>query len=225
VVLAAVSVAGFAIRFASTELKGNRNVLWAALKNAAGIKASAILAHSSPKLKSDREIVCYAIERDSKALLLASEELQVDHGVVKIAWESVTEDHDSDLWHEFDSSTTKEIYAKNILFLRKESRERKSWNICLRETGCNVAFADAWITELLRSLWLVSKLVKKMNLPIEMNGYISDYTGLKEDLQIAKKLKSFGTVMDQWSMGLADNFAAEVWDEFLQKVEEIMQKS
>ncbi|MBD97598.1 hypothetical protein CL648_02200, partial [bacterium] len=70
VVLAAVRQDGYALEYASEELKGDREVVLEAVK-----QDGYALEHASAELKGDREVVLEAVKQDGRALQYASAEL------------------------------------------------------------------------------------------------------------------------------------------------------
>ena len=80
VVLAAVKQNGWAIQYASVQLKADREVVLAAVK-----QNGLALNYASVELRADREVVLAAVEEDGWALKYASAELRADREVVLAA--------------------------------------------------------------------------------------------------------------------------------------------
>jgi hypothetical protein len=80
VVLAAVAKNGGALEYASVELKGDREVVLAAVA-----KAGNALEYASAELQADREVVLVAVAEEGRALKYASAELKGDREVVLVA--------------------------------------------------------------------------------------------------------------------------------------------
>lgn len=83
-VLYALSKSGYDLRFASTELRGDREVVETALQNRKVIRASAILEHASEELRGDRQLIRQGIQEDSLTLHFASKSLQLDPDMVAL---------------------------------------------------------------------------------------------------------------------------------------------
>jgi hypothetical protein len=79
-VLAVVQIDGFALRFASEELKADREIVLAAVQN-----YGAALRYASDEVKADRDIVLDAVQNNRYALRHASEELKDDPFVKALA--------------------------------------------------------------------------------------------------------------------------------------------
>ena len=71
--LAAVKADGMALKYASTELQADREVVLAAVQ-----QRGLALEYASPELRADREVVLAAVQQDGRALNWASEELRAD---------------------------------------------------------------------------------------------------------------------------------------------------
>jgi len=69
-----------ALRFASEELKGDREIVLGAVQNYGGA-----LRFASRELKADREIVLTAVQNDGCAIMFASKELKGDPFVKALA--------------------------------------------------------------------------------------------------------------------------------------------
>jgi hypothetical protein len=77
VVLAAVAQDGRALVYASAELRNDKEVVLAAVA-----QDGDALVHASAELKNDKEVVLAAVAQDGKALKYASQVLQVDWDVI-----------------------------------------------------------------------------------------------------------------------------------------------
>lgn len=80
--LAAVKLSGWALKFASARLQNMRAVVLQAVEN-----EGTALAYASPELRADREIVIRAVRNDGLAIAHASAALQSDPEIIKIAQE------------------------------------------------------------------------------------------------------------------------------------------
>jgi len=80
VMLAAVSLAGEALAYASDELRQSRDIVLAAVR-----RDGEALGYASYDLRADHEIVQTAVSQDGEALMFASEEWQADRDMVLVA--------------------------------------------------------------------------------------------------------------------------------------------
>ena len=80
VVMAALKQNGYALQHASEELKGDREVVMAAVK-----QNGYALRQACEELKGDREVIMAAVKQNGNALFYASEELKSDREVVMAA--------------------------------------------------------------------------------------------------------------------------------------------
>ena len=101
----AVKQDGFALQFASAELKGDREIVMEAVK-----QDWRALQYASAELKGDREIVMEAVAQDPKALQYASDEL-TNGGF---------EDHVNDMMNN-RFNVSPETFISTILFGAKAS--------------------------------------------------------------------------------------------------------
>ena len=110
VVMAAVQQNGFALHYASDALNNDREVVMAAVQ-----ENGLSLVHACDALKNDREVVMTAVEQDGEALQFASDALKNDREVVMAAvqqgwWalEYASDDLKSD--KEFIMTTVQEVW-------------------------------------------------------------------------------------------------------------------
>ena len=76
----AVAQDGYALQWASAELRSDREVVMAAVKN-----YGEALKYASAELRADREVATVAVAQDYRALMLVSDELQGDRELILLA--------------------------------------------------------------------------------------------------------------------------------------------
>ena len=76
-VLAAIQLTGYALQYASPELRNDKEIVYTAV-----VRNSYALEYASSKLQGDKEIVLIAVKQNGRALQYASPELQSDKGIV-----------------------------------------------------------------------------------------------------------------------------------------------
>ena len=84
-VLAAVKNEGRALQYVDMRLWGDREVVLEAVKNDEGVEEEEALYYADESLQADREVVLEAVKKNRWVLEYASEELQNDPELKKLA--------------------------------------------------------------------------------------------------------------------------------------------
>jgi hypothetical protein len=184
-----------------------------ALANSA-VRASVILRVAAPALRADRSIVHSAIKDDSLSLLYASEDLQMDPDTVALAWATMDNDHDFDLFHNFGESSLSKLYATKAANLRKLLSLSVTSHALLDFANPHAMQqrADDWLKELVEKKLLLRELIKRRELAASLFGYVESFAGMNEDAALACAIAQFGAVLFYTKRGLVENFEEDYWD-------------
>jgi hypothetical protein len=222
VVMKAVSQAGNSITFAAPSLSADRQVVETAMANRQNVRASVILRVAAPALRADRSIVHRAIEVDSLSLQYASEDLQMDPDTVSLAWTTIHNNHDFDLFNNFEESTISKLYAAKAAYLRKELGSAAAAQDLLDVDNPQSIQqrANDWLKESEEKKLLLRKVILRSEFPVSVHRCIESFSGMNEDIALAGGIAQFGTVLVHTKMGLADNFHQHSWDSFVKDASE-----
>mmetsp|Transcript_50759 Transcript_50759/g.152861 ORF Transcript_50759/g.152861 Transcript_50759/m.152861 type:complete len:282 (+) Transcript_50759:859-1704(+) len=219
-VLRAVTIAGASLEYVSPNLQGDREVVETALKHSYGFRESAIITHASKSVRADRQLVRSAIEHDSKTLHIVSEELQMDPDIVALAWETMNEDHDYDLWINFQESDLRSRYMVQASTLLKELNARKKLKYFeVDDPHSTVRFAERWLSESLEKKWLTGEIARTMGILPELAKSVAAFAGTLEDLHVASTLLRFGSVLCHMKKGLRECGVDYIWSAFVADIE------
>uniref|UniRef100_A0A7S2GW86 DUF4116 domain-containing protein n=1 Tax=Helicotheca tamesis TaxID=374047 RepID=A0A7S2GW86_9STRA len=216
IVLQAVRVTGFSLQYASPTWRGNREVVEVALKNRHYIETSAIIEHVSQELRADRQFIRAAVEDDSYTLYLASKELQMDPDMVALAWETMNERHDYELFRMFHNSSLRCHYIEEMTAVFKGLKARdKTHYFEVADPQTTVQNAERWLSESMEKKWLMREIMPFFGIPPEIGRSVATFAGTEEDQQISSRLLRFGSVLCHTKKGMEVKGRVDIWDDFV----------